>query len=377
MMNFTDLPDEVITGRLMAIVKDERKSIVEFLECLAEVERRRTHLALGFSSMFAYLADHLRLSNGCAFRRSKAARLMARFPIIADYLRDGRLSRKKLVELREVLDEEHVVAILDRAVSMTEEQVKELVVELRPKEAPANLLRKLPTPRNDSSRSPVETAQARLPQGRPPEMQAPPPPPSNPSVDAAPARVPATSPGRVEPIAPGLHVLRVTVDGAFVADLQAVRDALSHKMPGAGLEAVLHECIRATLKQIEKRRQGAGSKEVVETPPPGTTYVPAPVRKEVWRRDGGRCTFVSTDGQRCGSRHQLEFHHLLAVANGGLSTVKNVCLRCRAHNRYAAEQDFGVAHVARKIASRREARAGATGAGAAPASGTTIGMPWS
>jgi hypothetical protein len=375
MLKLTDLPDEVITGRLMAIVKDERKAIVEFLEYLAEVERRRTFLAMGFSSMFAYLAEHLRLSNGCAFRRSKAARLMARFPIIADYLRDGRLSLKKLVELREVLDEEHVVEILDRAVEMTENQVKELVVELRPKKALADLLQKLPTPRNDSSRPPAEPTPALLPQGEPPVVETAPPLP--PPVAAAPARVPTTPPGRVEPIAPDRHVLRVTVDSAFVADLQAVRDALSHKMPGAGLEAVLHECIRATLKQIEKRRQGTGSKQVVETPPPGTTYVPAPVRKEVWRRDEGRCTFVSKDGRRCCSRHQLEFHHLLAVANGGLSTVDNVTLRCKSHNRYAAEQDFGVEHVARKIARRREATAGGAEAGAAAPSGTTIGMPWS
>jgi 5-methylcytosine-specific restriction endonuclease McrA len=117
---------------------------------------------------------------------------------------------------------------------------------------------------------------------------------------------------------------------------------------------VLHECIRTTLKQIEKRRQGAGRKKTAETPPPGSTYVPAPVRKEVWERDGGQCTFVSESGRRCSSRHQLEFHHLLAVAYGGLSTAANVCLRCRGHNRYAAEQDFGQEHVAGKIASRRE-----------------------
>jgi hypothetical protein len=80
MMNFTDLSDEVITGRLMAIVKDERKSLVEFLGCLAELERRRTILALGFPSTFSYCSEHLRLSNGSAFRRTKGARLLARFP---------------------------------------------------------------------------------------------------------------------------------------------------------------------------------------------------------------------------------------------------------------------------------------------------------
>jgi hypothetical protein len=45
-------------------------------------------------------------------------------------------------------------------------------------------------------------------------------------------------------------VLRVTVSGAFVADLEAVRHALSHKLPAGGLEDVLHECLRVTLQSI-------------------------------------------------------------------------------------------------------------------------------
>jgi 5-methylcytosine-specific restriction endonuclease McrA len=235
---------------------------------------------------------------------------------------------------------------------MTEDQVKEMAAELRPKAPPPPLFRKLPTPRNDSSGSATEPAPSLFAQAPATTAVT----ALSPPAPASPVRAAANSRGRLEPIAADRHVLRVTVDGAFVADLQVVRQALSHKMPGAALEAVLHECIRTTLRQIEKRRQGAGRKKTAETPPPGSTFVPAPVRKEVCERDEGQCTFVSEGGRRCSSRHQLEFHHLLAVALGGLSTTDNVCLRCRAHNRYAAEQDFGQEHVAGKIASRREQR---------------------
>jgi hypothetical protein len=64
---------------------------------------------------------------------------------------------------------------------------------------------------------------------------------------------------------------------------------------------------------------------------------------------------TSAPRDRCSSEHQVENHHLDASAKGGESTVANISLRCRAHNALAAEQDFGKAHVARKIA---EARAG-------------------
>jgi hypothetical protein len=95
------------------------------------------------------------------------------------------------------------------------------------------------------------------------------------------------------------HVLRVTVGATFVADLEAVRQALSHKLPGAGLVEVLHECLRVTLARVQGRRRGSGKKTSAKAPPPGSRYVPAAVRHEVWTRDGGQCAFVGSTGRRC------------------------------------------------------------------------------
>jgi hypothetical protein len=70
----------------------------------------------------------------------------------------------------------------------------------------------------------------------------------------------------------------MTVGGAFVADLQTVREALSHKLPGGSLEDILHECVRTTLQSIERRRRGAGKKTSAKIPPSGlaATQGPAP-----------------------------------------------------------------------------------------------------
>jgi HNH endonuclease len=71
------------------------------------------------------------------------------------------------------------------------------------------------------------------------------------------------------------------------------------------------------------------------------------VARAVWQRDGGRCSYVDGRGQRCRERSLLEYHHVQAFALGGATTLDNLTLRCRAHNALAAEQEFGVAHVAR------------------------------
>jgi hypothetical protein len=76
-------------------------------------------------------------------------------------------------------------------------------------------------------------------------------------------------------------------------------------------------------------------------------HIPAPVRRAVFERDAGRCTYRSDSGERCRETGRLELHHSTAFAQGGEHRLDNVSLRCRAHNALAAEHDFGRDFVAR------------------------------
>ena len=63
--------------------------------------------------------------------------------------------------------------------------------------------------------------------------------------------------------------------------------------------------------------------------------IPAAVKREVWQRDQGCCTFVDRHtGRRCGSRFFLELDHVVPVAVGGGAEAGNLRLRCAAHHRY-------------------------------------------
>ena len=73
--------------------------------------------------------------------------------------------------------------------------------------------------------------------------------------------------------------------------------------------------------------------------------IPAAVRREVWARSQGQCEFVSETGHRCEARGLLEFHHRVPFSVGGLSTVTNVVVHCRAHNGREAEVFFGTAYI--------------------------------
>jgi 5-methylcytosine-specific restriction endonuclease McrA len=54
--------------------------------------------------------------------------------------------------------------------------------------------------------------------------------------------------------------------------------------------------------------------------------IPAEVRMFVWQRDQGRCV-------QCGCSERLEYDHIIALANGGSNTERNIQLLCESCNR--------------------------------------------
>ena len=69
-------------------------------------------------------------------------------------------------------------------------------------------------------------------------------------------------------------------------------------------------------------------------------YIPATVKREVWRRDQGCCSYVDRDsGRRCGSRYRLEIDHIVPFALGGSAEPGNLRLRCEAHHKLRHTQN--------------------------------------
>ena len=79
----------------------------------------------------------------------------------------------------------------------------------------------------------------------------------------------------------------------------------------------------------------AGRTSAAMSGKPSGRSIPAAVRREVWRRDQGCCSYVDRyTGRRCGSRFFLEIDHIVPVAQGGAAEPANLRLRCSAHHRY-------------------------------------------
>ena len=326
-----------IDRRLADLVHSERHLVIQFVVELAGFAKRELYRELGYTSLFYYCVRQLGLSKSSAFRRSEVARLIARFPVIADRLAGGSVSIRTLVELREVLTEENHAEVLLRAQGKSQEEAQLLAVEYRPRPIPGDVVRALPMP----PAQPV--AFTVVPAGTEPPI-----PPVAFALVPAETKRPPPPPEVVKPLTPELRRFSVTVSAEFIAELEQVRAALSHQCPDGNFEDVVREAFKLVLERDRKRKALTDRpRPPPETPSENDRYVPAAVKRAVWERDHGRCTWPMEDGELCGSTHKLEFDHDLEVALGGKPTIENIRLLCKGHNLMKAEQHLGKALMAK------------------------------
>jgi hypothetical protein len=151
----------------------------------------------------------------------------------------------------------------------------------------------------------------------------------------------------VQPLARGRYRVQFSASEALrdkLERLQALR-------PGADLATLVEQAVTAELERLEARRFGrtkAPRKTLAEADTSaGPRAIPAPVRRAVYERAGGRCAFMDARGRRCEARSRLQFHHRHPYGHGGDRTPENISLLCRSHNQYLAEIDYGQTAMAR------------------------------
>jgi hypothetical protein len=166
----------------------------------------------------------------------------------------------------------------------------------------------------------------------------------------------APRPAELVPLTAEQGRLHVTVTTRFAKKLEQAKAT----RPGETVEALLEAGLDLLLSRAAKRK-GLVEKPQKKLRPSKAEHIPAHVRREVWKRDGGRCQWKLHDGQLCGCTEGLQFDHIEPLALGGTSTVANVRLLCPVHNREAARLALGD-WVLRYTRKGREVRAPAPGA---------------
>jgi hypothetical protein len=335
-----NIPSHLSDAELVAEVKSlagpEREASAHLIAHLAELDARRLYLGAGFSSLFTYCMEVLRLSEAEAYNRIEAARAARRFPIILDRLAEGSLNITTVRVLASHLTADNYQELLVAASGKSRRTVEELLAQRFPQPDVAFSVRKLPAPRGVPAQP---LAAASTPSASMTLASAPVTGPSAP-VPALPA--PPTRRAVVAPLAPDRYEIRFTASAETCEKLRLAQDMLRHAVPTGDTAQIIDRALTVLLEDLARKKFAATQRpRATRGPAPGSRYVAAKVRRAVWIRDGGRCAFISKGGRRCNERSFAEFHHLEPYGVGGKATVETMELRCRAHNNYEAELFYG------------------------------------
>jgi hypothetical protein len=321
---FSELSDQAVLAEVTIAAAQERQATARLIGLLAQLDVRRLYLAEGCSSLFTYCTQVLHLSEHAAYGRIEAARAACKFPVVMNLLTDGSLTLTAVTLLSPLLTSVNHREVLEEARHKTRREVEQIVAQRRPQPEIAATVRKLPEPKPHHEPSmPAGTQAARHVD-------------STLALAAAPLR-----PATVTPLAPERYRAQFTVSRETHDKLRRVQDLLRHSIPNGDPAAIFDRALTMLLSDLERAKlAAAASPRSARQAASGSRHVPAAVRREVWKRDGGRCAFVGAHG-RCTERGFLEFHHMIPYAAGGGTVVDNIELRCRAHNLYEAEKYFG------------------------------------
>jgi 5-methylcytosine-specific restriction endonuclease McrA len=345
------LADSTLRHDLMQLVITDRGTTARLIAHVAEFVARKLYLEDGYSSMYDYCVVELKMSEDIACRRIRAARVARRFPLILPALAEGRIHLTGISLLAPHLTEENAGELLASASHKTKREIQLLIAARFPQPDLPTFMESLgaapaapatpPCPQVAQGQSPglaAQTVQEATPPGH----------------SSAPARIDVPVPV-VTPLAPRRFAWQLTVSQETQDLLRDVQDLLGHDVPPGDLEEVLNFSLRAAKQKLERRKFGA-----TERPRAGHRrsnsdgrHIPAEMRRAVWQRDGGQCTFTSDRGRRCEERRGLHFDHVEPYARGGEASIGGIRLLCRAHNQHQAERTFGAEFIRHKREAAR------------------------
>lgn len=331
-----NLDKDNLLREFATLVEKDRRDTATMLAYVAEIDRRKLYLEHACPSMFAFCTKRFQMSEAIAVKRIRGGRAATRFPCIFGMIARGDLHLSGVHQLAAHLSDTNHEEVLRRAKHRSMREIERLIAELAPKPDVASSIRALPTKKLESQLLTKEAGEN-----------------PSPPQSAAPVPVAPKSMSRPVPLAPRRYKLQVTIGEDTRGKLEELQALLSHQIPDGDPAKILDRALGVLLAETKKKKAALIDKPRASQKESGsrTRRVPSRVRREVFDRDEGRCAFVDAEGRRCDATWHVEFHHRNPYGRGGTHDVENIELRCRGHNQYEADLEYGANFMATRRAS--------------------------
>lgn len=348
------LNDAELISELKFMVDKEKRNLAALLVHLAEYDMRRLFRDAGYPSLFAYCVKSLGYDENTAYRLITAGRVVKHYPAACALIASGDLTLTAILVLSPVLTDENSERLLSQVKGKSRRELETIVAGIAPLPSRPDFVQ----PYRIAPEGWMKSADV-----APNYVLADPGGGSRPSEEkASTVLINATEPREWQAVIPlSLDRVRIGFDAALglLQLLDRAKKVLSHKYPDGKIEDILRDALELLLDRRDPERKYArkfgepGAISVPNEQEPleprflkawkAGRYIPASVKRSVWQRDDGRCSFRFEEGNICGSKEGLEFDHVRPFAKGGRSeSPRNVRLLCRLHNRMASEFVFGL-----------------------------------
>jgi hypothetical protein len=299
-MNLNSISDQELFEQIRLLSQDERRITIEILHLLREIARRRLYAQRGYESLFTFLVKELGYDEASAYRRVSAIRVIEAVPEVEQTLEQGRLSVATVAQAQTFFQQEK-----KRAKPCSDEKKREILKKLEGK----------------SKRETELILAQEAPQ--------------------------LPKPDQVRILNEDQTEIRFAADRELLEMLQQIQALTTHRSLEPGYNGLLKFMAAQVLKKLDPAQQNernslspekAAAQHASKT---HARYVPASVKREIWRKDQGKCSYVSPTGIQCGSKHGLQLDHVTPWAMGGETSSRNLRLLCANHNRLAAIEIYG------------------------------------
>ncbi|MFI5371880.1 MAG: hypothetical protein ACHQ52_10000, partial [Candidatus Eisenbacteria bacterium] len=275
--SLSHLADHVLLHDLATLVAQDHHTTASMLAHLAEVDARKLYLPAAYPSMYAYCVGELHLSEDAATRRIRAARAARQFPEIFAAAADGRLHLSAVVLLVPYLAPENAQELIAAATHKTRAEIELLLAQRFPKPDLMTCVQAITSAPSCDSPLPTPLCES--------------------EIQYAPARI-GLQPtrARLTPLSPQRFAVQVTIGQETHDKLLYAQSLLGHAVPSGDLAAVLDRALDALIAKLEQRRFAATARTRPGRRSKRARCIPADVRRRVWQRDQGQCTFVAENG---------------------------------------------------------------------------------
>ena len=302
-MTLKHLTKDELHQNTVSLAKKERLSTVEVLWHLREIERRMLYAEMGYRDLREYCVQELKYSEGAAWRRISAMRVLKEMPEIEDKIEAGKLNLTQLSLVRAHF----------REVQATPAERKEMMMNLENQD--------------------TKTTQRILAEATPGDV--------------------APDPQVVERPLKG-HRLQVTLvlDEELQNELEEIQVLIGKKMSKLDL---LRYLAQDKLERLRKdqlprttNRQERGAQPLRFQSKARSRRVSKSTLNKLKARDQHRCQYRDPQTERqCTAKHHLQVEHIRPFAKGGTNVLSNLQLLCPTHNKLRAVQEFGAKKMQR------------------------------